>query len=127
MTLKIIFRSMVFGLTFIHHSCSGNPWELPENLTVPFVRPPEEHLISIRDLLSLYEQQLALDGNPILDLNAHASKFRTGYVISSDAWGNYYKELVIQDKPQSPSSGVRVLIDHTSLSDRFTPGNQIYI
>ena len=127
MTLKIIFRSMVFGLTFIHHSCSVNPWDLPENLTVPFVRPPEEHLISIRDLLSLYEQQLALDGNPILDLNAHASKFLTGYVISSDAWGNYYKELVIQDKPQSPSSGVRVLIDHTSLSDRFTPGNQIYI
>ena len=108
-------------------SCVENQWVPPEKLHEPFVRPAEELILTINDLLGLYQQQIALEDNPILDLNAHSSKFLTGVVISSDASGNYYKELVIQDRAENPSAGLRVLVDHPSLSDRFAPGHQIYI
>ena len=108
-------------------SCVENQWVPPEKLHEPFVRPAEELILTINDLLGLYQQQIALEDNPILDLNAHSSKFLTGVVISSDASGNYYKELVIQDRAENSSAGLRVLVDHPSLSDRFAPGHQIYI
>ena len=50
-----------------------------------------------------------------------------GYVISSDAGGNYYKELYLQDRPESPTVGARILLDRTSLSDIFLPGRKVAV
>ena len=126
MLFKTIKR-WLFISPILFGSCFENQWAPPEHLNEPFVRPEQELILTINDLLGLYQQQIALDGNPILDLNTQSSKFLTGVVISSDASGNFYKELVIQDQAENPSAGLRVLIDHTSLSDRFAPGHQIYI
>ncbi len=127
MTLKMFFRSLCLATLFITYSCSQSQWNIPYDLQEPFTRPPEENIILISDLLDLYTQQVTLDENPVLNLDNYADMFLMGYVISSDAWGNFYKELIIQDRPENPNSGIRVLIDHPSLSDRFIPGHQIYI
>lgn len=126
MLIKTI-KHWLYVAPILFISCFEDHWALPENINEPFVRPKEELIVSINDLLGLYQQQIALAGNPILDLNALSSKFLTGVVISSDASGNYYKELVIQDQAENPRSGLRILVDHTSLSDRFVPGHQVYI
>ncbi len=49
------------------------------------------------------------------------------YVISSDAGGNFYKELVVQDKPSNPTSGIHLLLDHNSLFETFNIGRKIYV
>ena len=49
------------------------------------------------------------------------------YVISSDEGGNFYKELYVQDQPQSPKIGARILLDRTALSDVFLPGRKVAI
>ncbi|MDX1543241.1 MAG: DUF5689 domain-containing protein [Christiangramia sp.] len=50
-----------------------------------------------------------------------------GYVISDDAGGNFYKELIIQDKPSNPTSGIHLLLDHNSLFETFNFGRKIYV
>ncbi len=50
-----------------------------------------------------------------------------GYVVSSDASGNFYKELYIQDHPTTPTAAVRVAIDQTSLYQTYNIGRRIVI
>ncbi|WP_417785657.1 DUF5689 domain-containing protein [Tenacibaculum sp.] len=49
------------------------------------------------------------------------------YVVSSDATGNFYKKLVVQDKVENPTSGFELLLDNTSLSQSFEPGRKVYV
>ena len=53
--------------------------------------------------------------------------FMEGYVISSDEGGNFYKKLVVQDKPENPTSGIQILIDDASLFDTYNFGRKIYV
>ena len=48
-------------------------------------------------------------------------------MISSDEGGNFYKELYVQDHPESPTVGARILLDRTALSDVFLPGRKAAI
>lgn len=50
-----------------------------------------------------------------------------GYVVSSDASGNFYKELYIQDHPSNPTAGVRIIIDKTSLYQTYPIGRRIIV
>ena len=50
-----------------------------------------------------------------------------GYVISSDAGGNFYKEIIVQDKPENPTSGIQILLDDNSLYETFDVGRKILV
>ena len=50
-----------------------------------------------------------------------------GYVVSSDEGGNFYKKLVVQDRPSSPTSGMQVLVDDSSLFNTYDFGRKIYV
>lgn len=50
-----------------------------------------------------------------------------GYVISSDEGGNFYKQLILQDKPSNPTSGIEILIDDNSLYETYNFGRKIYV
>ncbi len=53
--------------------------------------------------------------------------YMEGYVISSDEGGNFFKELLIQDKPENPTIGIKVLIDVNPLFVRYEPGRKVYV
>lgn len=50
-----------------------------------------------------------------------------GYVISSDEGGNFYKKLVLQDRPENPTAGIQILIDDASLFTTYNFGRKIYV
>lgn len=50
-----------------------------------------------------------------------------GYVVSSDKSGNIYKTLSIQDKPENPTSAIKIAIDETNLYTKYDIGRKIYI
>jgi len=50
-----------------------------------------------------------------------------GYVVSSDKSGNIYKSLSIQDKPENPTSAIKIAIDQTDIYTKFDVGRKIYI
>jgi len=49
------------------------------------------------------------------------------FVVSSDAPGNFYKELIIQDSAINPSAGIEVILNNSSLSESYDFGRKIYI
>jgi len=77
-----------------------------------------------------------------IDLQAVVNQYRTrnapilfgedagyieGYVISSDEGGNFFKELIIQNKAENPTVGVNVKLDVTPLFTRFEFGRKVYV
>ncbi len=53
--------------------------------------------------------------------------FMEAYVVSSDEGGNFYKELVVQDKPENPNAGLLILVDDNSLFETFNFGRKIFV
>ena len=53
--------------------------------------------------------------------------FMEGYVISSDEGGNFFKEVIIQDKAENPTIGIKLLVDVTPLFVRYEAGRKVFI
>lgn len=49
------------------------------------------------------------------------------YVTSSDAAGNFYKEIYLQDHPQAPQTAMRMLVDQQKLYTTYPLGQQLFI
>lgn len=49
------------------------------------------------------------------------------YVVSSDKSGNFFKELILQDAPENPTTGIALQIDEANLFERFPFGSKILI
>ncbi len=53
--------------------------------------------------------------------------YLTGYVVSNDKTGNFYKELFIQDDLTNPQHAVKLAIDQRSLFTRYDMGRKLYV
>ncbi len=53
--------------------------------------------------------------------------FIEGYVISSDEGGNFFEEFIIQDLPENPVAGIRVLIDVNPLFTSYELGRKVFV
>lgn len=49
------------------------------------------------------------------------------YVVSTDETGNFYKELIVQDKPENPLAGLNIKINMNSYFRFFNFGRKVYI
>ena len=75
---------------------------------------PTTDIVTINSLRSAWEQELATNGNATLTFNEDfAGKFLEGYVISTDETGNFFEEVILQDKASNPTTGVKLVIDST--------------
>ena len=55
------------------------------------------------------------------------NNYLSGYVISSDEGGNWFEELILQDKSENPTIGIKVLIDVNPLFTRYEFGRKVYV
>ncbi|MFD1062768.1 DUF5689 domain-containing protein [Winogradskyella litorisediminis] len=55
------------------------------------------------------------------------TQYVSGYVVSSDEGGNYFEELILQNAPENPTIGVRVLVDVNPLFVRYEVGRKVFI
>jgi hypothetical protein len=56
-----------------------------------------------------------------------ADQYVVGYVVSSDEGGNYFEELILQDSPENPTLGIRVLVDVNPLFIRYEVGRKVFV
>lgn len=75
----------------------------------------------------LWERVQQSDTGFIRFENSESELWLEGYVTSSDAGGNFYKELYVQDAPQHPTRGLRFLLDKTALHSLTPKGSKVYI
>ncbi len=74
--------------------------------------------ISIANLKAMYT------GSP---LRIEEDLIVEGYVVSSDASGNIYKTLYIQDAPSNPTQGLSISVDATDTYTLYPFGSKVYI
>ena len=53
--------------------------------------------------------------------------FMEGYVISTDEGGNFFEEIIIQDKFENPTIGIKLLLDVNPVFTRYEVGRKIYV
>ena len=50
-----------------------------------------------------------------------------GYVSSSDRAGNFFKELFLQNAPENPSAGIKLIINQVETYNQYNIGREVYI
>src|SRR5690606_21808649 len=86
------------------------------------------NVIAISTLRGLLLQEQTNTGNPDAVLTfEETNKYINGYVISSDEGGNFFEEMLIQNSPNNPNAGVKILIDVNPLYTIFEIGRKVYV
>lgn len=121
--LKIIkLLSAVFLLGMMVASCiKDDEYNVPE---INVEEPNVDVNINIESIKSIYrgfEPKIIEAGD-----GSKRALYLEAYVISSDETGNFYKSLVIQNKPENPTAGIALSTDLSNLYTRYEPGRKIY-
>lgn len=112
--------SFMLLVSFLQISCvKSDDFDLPE---ITFEEPNPTVTSSISSIKQMYNPY---NGSPVLIEGKDL--VLTGYVVSSDKTGNFYKKLIIQDKPKDPTSGIAISVDASDLYTFFEPGRKVYI
>ena len=82
-------------------------------------------VITIDALFGILEQAIA-DGDIAFTFE-DSDSYVEGYVVSNDEAGNFFEEIIIQDKLENPTRGVKVLLDESPLFPRYELGRKIFV
>lgn len=140
-TLKINkFILLLVGLIVFNGCVGDDDFNAPNTSVVePVLDGPEVTIAAIAGRLT--QEQEANNGDEPddgeLDYSDESSvitfdfsdtnEYMVGYVISSDEGGNFFEELIIQDKVENPTIGIKVLIDVNPLFIRYEIGRKVYV
>jgi len=118
-------QASFFLIGIIMISCvQDNDFETPDTSQIEItIEGTEIGLNTLRDLL-IQEQNNS--ENTLLSFT-DTNLFISGYVISSDEAGNFFKELIIQDASTNPIAGVKILLDVNPLFISYEFGRQIFV
>lgn len=130
--IKNLFVLSVLSLAFVMSSCvSDDDYSLP-NVSVQEPNIPQD---KITTFLAVYQrfEQAQNDGDPTAIIPSEEELYIEGYVISSDQAGNFFEELIIQNKiddsdsTENPRLGLRVSVNVSSLYNTYQFGRKVYI
>jgi hypothetical protein len=115
---NIKFLSVLFLLGLMVSSCvKMDDFDIPE---IIFEEPDIDVNFTIQQVKDLYT-----GGGPV---NISGGPYYIeGYVVSNDEPGNFYKTLVVQDKPENPTAGISISTESTNMYTFYEPGRKIYM
>lgn len=118
--IKLI--TLLFFMGMMATSCVKD-----DDYSIPEINVEEPNIVANIDLLSV---KAMYGGFEPVEIEAGDGSgrdlFIEAYVVSSDETGNFYKTLVIQDKPENPTAGVSISVNATDMYTKFEPGRKIY-
>ncbi len=118
---KIIL--LVLGLVVFNSCIQDDDFDLPiTTIEEPIINGT---IIEVEAVKALFEQQQAA-GETTFTFS-ETNNYMQGYIISSDEGGNFFEELIIQNKFQEADAGIKVLIDVNPLFVRYEVGRKVYI
>ncbi|NQV78444.1 MAG: hypothetical protein HQ490_08845, partial [Lutibacter sp.] len=93
-----------------------------QNFSTPTVDCVEPE-ITVTNTIQQVKDMYTFGGATVIDTDVIIE----GYVVSSDKSGNIYKTLSIQDKPENPTSAIKISIDETNMYTKYDVGRKIYV
>ena len=102
------------------------------DFAIPSIYIEEPNIItnsSITAIKTALQQEFNTNENLVytFNVNENTPTYVEGYVVSSDATGNFYKKLIIQDKAENPTAGIEIVLNKTSLSETYDIGRKVYV
>ncbi len=76
--------------------------------------------VSLLEITEMYQNEMVefgIDSNYIIE----------GYVISSDASGNFKNRISIQDAIENPTAGIQLLVDQDLIFENYNSGDKVFI
>ncbi|MEW4923256.1 DUF5689 domain-containing protein [Algibacter sp. 2305UL17-15] len=125
---KIVF-GFVMMLLILTSCVQDDDFGIP-NISTEDLSIPTEKVITFKAIKSLYEQAVT-GGNSTAMISDDV--YIQGYVVSSDKAGNFFEELIIQNKTDDsnpdndPRLGFKIDINVSSLSDTYQFGQKVYV
>jgi len=127
--LTLVCISMLFAVI---SSCVNDDDYNTPNLTVNEPDIPTGSVTTFKAIKSRYEQAVD-DGSPTAIIDLDEELYIEGYVVSSDKSGNFFEELIIQNKvdgsdpAEDPRLGFRVSVNVNSLYNTYEFGRKVFI
>lgn len=122
----------LFGILIILSCVNDDDYNIPTPSDMGKIIIPADKITTFRTLFQRYEQAIN-NGNLIATIDADEELYIEGYVISSDVAGNFFEELIVQNKiddsnpDNDPRLGIRIDVNVGSLSDTYEFGRRIYV
>jgi len=124
-------RNICIGMLglFVASCINDDDFGVP-NITIDDPTIPTEKLTTFKAIASLYEQ--AVNGGNAIAVIAD-DIYIEGYVVSTDKGGNFFEELIIQNKiddsnpDNDPRLGFTLRINVASLSDTYQFGQKVVV
>jgi hypothetical protein len=107
----------LFLLIGIHSACVND-----QDFSTPTVECTEP-IISATNTIQQVKEMYRFGGATVIENDVIIE----GFVVSSDEAGNIYKTISIQDKPENPTSAIKIAIDQTNLYTKYNVGRKIYV
>lgn len=125
-TNKILSLMLMFVVAVTMTSCvQDDDYSVPNSLG-------EEENAGLQALLASDATQLTISEVKNLFVSGEATEiisnvYVKGYVSSSDASGNFYKEFFIQDAPENPTAAIKIVLNQVDTYNQFNIGREVYI
>lgn len=128
-TINPLFTLLLAAVLVL--SCVQDDEFDPPILEIESVDIPAAQLLTMGGVRTLLETEILNTGNQVLPFEADEDEsndqFIVGYVISNDAAGNFFEELLLQDNFENPTTGVKVLIDANPLAVTYQIGRKVFV
>lgn len=118
--MKAIFKVGFIGFLLLVSCVKTDDFELPN------VEVVEKEIDGNITTIAAVKNNYDAENNQIYTFS-ETSTYMEAYVVSSDEAGNFYKELVLQDRAEDPTAGILILVDDNSLFESFEFGRKIYV
>jgi len=124
--------SFVLMLLVTWSCVNDDDYGIPSPDDSEIIMIPANKITTFRAIHQRYEQAIN-NGNLIATIDADEDIYLEGYVVSSDAAGNFFEELILQNKidasnpDNDPRLGVKIDINVSSLSDTYEFGRKVYV
>ncbi len=128
--MNYINRLLILSAALLFFSCVDEDYGIPSLDDTENIDIPTNQLTTFKSLYERYEQAVK-KGNLIAVIDEDL--YIEGYVISSDQAGNFFEELIIQNKTDAsnpdndPRLGLKLEINVGSLSDTYEFGRKVYV
>nr|WP_321221486.1 DUF5689 domain-containing protein [uncultured Psychroserpens sp.] len=123
-TIKLNSILLLLSLVIFSSCVQDDDFDTP-NVSVDNIQfGADDIIIDIDAVIGNYVQQgelVTYEDSPNFDT------YVSGYVISTDEAGNFFEELVLQDKAENPTAGINVQIDVNPLFTLYEFGRKVYI
>ncbi len=122
---KIQLFALFIGLLSFNACVESEDFNTPVSIDIPFTPGANDIVTDISAVIGEYNQQGSLITYETLPNGG--STYVSGYVISSDEGGNFFEEIVIQDRASNPNAGIVVQIDVNPLFTFYEFGRKVWI